>query len=148
MKESENKKLIAVRVRGRVRLLNEVKDTLNMLRLYKTNYCIVLENTPASVGMLQKAKNYITWGDAEEALVDELFIKRGNEYKGPKTDKNKKIKYSNRYVEYKGKKYNKFFKLNPPRGGYGKKGIKTSFTKRGALGYRAKAINELIKRML
>lgn len=148
MKESENKKLIAVRVRGRVRLLNEVKDTLNMLRLYKTNYGIILENTPTNMGMLQKTKNYITWGEAEESLVDELFTKRGNEYKGPMADKNKKIKYNNRYIEYKGKKYNKFFKLNPPKGGYGRKGIKTSFAMGGALGYRAQAINALIKKML
>ena len=42
----------------------------------------------------------------------------------------------------------RFFRLNPPRKGWEGKGIKKSYSVGGALGYRGKAINDLIKRML
>jgi large subunit ribosomal protein L30 len=144
----ETKKLFVIRVRGRVRLLTTVKDTLDMMRLYNTNYCILVPATPVMLGMIAKAKDYITWGEADDAVVQEIFEKRGTLYTGPKTDSKKKITYDNRYVEYNGKKYQKFFALNPPRRGYGRKGIKTLFVHQGALGNRGAKINDLVRRML
>ena len=47
-----------------------------------------------------------------------------------------------------GKKIKPFFRLNPPAKGFGRKGIKVSFKAKGALGYRADKINDLIKRMI
>ena len=41
-----------------------------------------------------------------------------------------------------------FFRLHPPRKGYGRKGIKTPFRLGGGLGNRESAINDLIERML
>jgi large subunit ribosomal protein L30 len=41
-----------------------------------------------------------------------------------------------------------YFRLNPPRGGYGRKGIKKGFSEGGALGYRGEKINDLIKKMV
>ncbi len=38
------------------------------------------------------------------------------------------------------------FRLSPPKNGY--EGIKRSFSNKGALGYRGKEINKLIKRMI
>lgn len=148
MKEAAGKKLFVVRVRGQIRLLTEIKETLDMLRLYKTNYCVVLSNTPTNLGMIQKAKDYITWGEAEDAVVEELFAKRGREYRGPLADTKKKIQYTGRYIEWKGKKYAKFFTLQPPKGGYGRKGVKTIFAKKGAIGYRGQDINTLIRKMM
>ncbi len=142
------KKLLVVRVRGRVRLLTGIKNTMDMLRLYKTNYCVVLDNNLINKGMIQKAKDYLTWGEVDTTLIEELFAKRGTEYTGPLTDSKKKIEYKSRYVEHKGKKYNKFFKLNPPRGGYGRKGIKTSFNLGGAVGNRGEKINDIVRRMM
>ncbi len=141
-------KIIVVRVRGRVRLLTTIKNTLDMLRLYKTNFCVILDSNSVNMGMIQKAKDYITWGIADPAVVEELFSKRGTEYTGPLTDTKEKITYTGRYVEHKGKKYNKYFKLNPPRGGYGRKGIKTPFHMGGALGDRADKISDLVKKMI
>lgn len=143
-----NGKLLVVRVRGTVRLLNKIHDTMGMLRLYKKNYCVLLENNSVNRGMIQKAKDFLTWGVADDALVEELFAKRGHEYTGPLTDSRKKIEYKGRYVEYKGKKYNKFFALSPPRGGYGRKGTKRTFAQGGAIGDRGEKINDIVKRML
>lgn len=140
--------LFVVRVRGRIRLRKEVKDTLTMLHLYKANYCTLVENTPTMRGMIEKVKDYTTWGDAEEACIEELFAKRGSIYHGPLTDAKKKITYKGRWIEHKGNKYNKYFKLNPPRQGYGREGIKKIFAKKGALGNRGNKINDLVKRML
>lgn len=147
-KEASGKKLLVVRVRGRIRLLTEIKETMNMLRLYKTNYCVIIDNTPANLGMVQKAKDYITWGEAEDALVEELFAKRGKEYRGPLTDSKKKISYAGKYVEWKGKKYAKFFTLQPPKGGYGRRGVKTTFAQKGAIGWRGQDINTLVRKMM
>lgn len=144
----ETTKIIVVRVRGRVRLLTKIRDTLNMLRLYNTNYCVVLDNTPANNGMIAFAKDYVTWGEADDAVVKELFEKKGVLYTRALADSKKKITYSGRYVEYNGKKYVKFFQLHPPRGGYGRKGIKTTFSQGGALGYRGAKINDIVKRMM
>ena len=46
------------------------------------------------------------------------------------------------------KKLKKYFRLNAPRKGFGRKGIKHPYQNGGALGYRGQAINELIKRMI
>ena len=141
-------KLLVVRVRGTVRLLNKIHDTMGMLRLHKKNYCVLLENNAVHRGMIQKAKDFLTWGVADDAVVEELFAKRGHEYAGPLTDSRKKIEYKGRYVEYKGKKYNKFFALSPPRGGYGRKGTKRTFAQGGAIGDRGEKINDIVRRMI
>ena len=145
--EQANKRLAAIRVRGLTGIRNKVEDTLKMLRLYKKNYCCVLSNNPVYVGMLKKAKDYITWGELNEENFKMLIEKRGEEFKGRETDSKGKIKY-NDFVVVNGKKIKKYFRLSPPRKGFGRKGIKHSFRQGGALGYRGEAINELIKRMV
>ena len=54
------------------------------------------------------------------------------------------------YLEETGKdkKLKRYFRLNAPRRGFGRKGIKQSFQRGGSLGYRGAAINDLIKRMI
>ena len=42
----------------------------------------------------------------------------------------------------------KFFRLNSPKKGFGRRGIKRAYNKSGALGYRGTDINELVKRMV
>jgi large subunit ribosomal protein L30 len=109
--------IAVVRVRGSIRVEQSIVDTLKMLRLHRQNYCVVLEKTPSVLGMLAKAKDYITWGEIN--------------------DETRKL--------LKGEGY---FRLNPPRGGYGRKGIKKGFSEGGALGYRGEKINDLIKKMV
>lgn len=122
MSESQ-KKLAAIRVRGFVGIRKTIKDTLNMLRLYRKNYCVILEARPELIGMLKKAKDYITWGEIDDSTLGLLSEKRGEKDKS-------------------------FFRLNPPRKGFGRKGIKRPFKVGGALGYRGDKINDIIKRMV
>lgn len=113
--------LAAVRVRGLTGVKHYFTETMAYLNLHKKNFCVLVENNPSVSGMLKKVKDFITWGEIDSETM-ELLKKR---------DKGKK-----------------FFRLSPPRKGFGRKGIKTPFTMGGALGYRGKEINDLIKRMI
>ncbi|MCK5138976.1 MAG: uL30 family ribosomal protein [Nanoarchaeota archaeon] len=141
-------KIAVIRVRGSVRIKKEIIDTLNMLRLYNKNYCVVLNPTPQNIGMVNKVKDFVTYGEVEEGLFKELIGKRGEEYKGREKDSKGKIEYKRKYFEFDGKKYNKYFRLPPPRKGYERKGIKKPFSRGGALGNRREKINDLIRRMI
>ena len=145
-KSKERKKLAVVLVRGKAELEHHMIRTLQLLLLTKKNHCVVVENTPVYQGMLQKVKDYVTWGEISEETFAELIAKRGKEYKNPIYDAKKKYTYTG--LEVKGKKYLPYFTLNPPRKGFARKGIKVSFTQGGALGYRGSKINDLLARMI
>jgi len=145
---AKSSRMCALRIRGITKVQQEIKDTLKMLNLHRKNHCVILDNNPTIVGMLKKAKDYITWGEIDESTVKLLFEKRGELYEGPEKDKTGKLSYSSKYNDYAGKKYKKYFRLNPPKGGFEKKGIKTPFTIGGALGYRGNSITKLIKKMI
>ncbi len=140
-------KIAIIRVRGSINLSGKVKDTLNLLRLYRKNYCVVVEDNPSYKGMIKKVKDYVTYGEIDDSTYKELVEKRREEYKGREKDAKGKIDYK-KFILVDGKKLKPFFRLSPPRKGFGRKGIKVSFKAHGALGYRADKINELIKRMI
>jgi len=141
-------KIAVIRVRGPIRARKEINDTLDMLRLYNANYCVIIENSPNMMGMIKKVKDYVTYGEIDNSTLSLLFKKKGEEYTGKLKDKKGKINYDHKYIVYDNKKYKKHFRLNPPRKGYGRKGIKKSFWVGGALGYRKGKINDLIGRMI
>ncbi len=141
------KKFAAIRVRGLTQVNTKIEDTMQLLRLYRKNYCSVVPDNSTYAGMLRKAKDYITWGEVDDETYQLLVNKRGEEFTGRETDKYEKIKYDD-FVVANGKKIKKFFRLNAPRKGFERKGIKHSFNEGGALGYRGAKINELIKRMV
>ena len=125
-------KIVVVRIKGRVRLNEPIERTLKMLHLHRKNYCALIEDTPSNKGMIVKVKDFVTWGTLDEATIKDLDAKR------QQTTKNKNGKEEKK----------SFYRLHPPRGGYGRKGTKVAFGKGGALGPRGEKISELIKRML
>ncbi len=144
--EQRKASLVVVLVRGTVNVTQSVKDTLKMLNLARKNHCVVVDNNPVNLGMIKKVKDYVTWGELDENTFKELVEKRGEEYKSRLGDFKKK--YSYKVLEVNGKKYKPYFRLNPPRKGFGRKGIKMAFNVGGALGYRKEKINDLVQRML
>jgi len=138
-------KIGVIRVRGSIRVRKKIKDTLIMLRLHNKNHCIVVEDKPNIMGMIKKVKDYITYGEIDEETLKLLFEKRGEEFKEKTGEKDNK---TNKFIVYNNKKYKKYFRLNMPKKGYGRKGTKKSFSEGGALGYRGKNINDLIRRMV
>jgi large subunit ribosomal protein L30 len=137
--------IAVVRIRGLIGVKHDIKRTLNKLMLYKKNYCVVIPNNKSYSGMVQKIKDYVTWGDIDEIIYDELLEKRAEDFKG-KFFANEETRSGVAHV--KNRKIKKFFRLNSPKKGYGKRGIKVPFNSGGALGYRGKGINDLIKRMV
>src|SRR3989338_6959485 len=119
-------KTAIVRVRGSVNLNHEVKDTLNLLRLYRKNFCVVIDNTPSLQGMIKKVKDYVTYGEIDDSTHKELIAKRGEDFLGREEDRKGKIKYSNKFIVVNNKKIKPFFRLSPPKRGFGRKGIKVS----------------------
>ena len=127
--------IAVIQVRGTIGANRPIIDTLKSLRLHRQNYCTIVPKNPQYLGMLQIAKDFITWGEIDEATHKSIIETRGEEVK----DTSKEIK---------GKEIKKFFRLNPPKKGYGRKGTKKAFSEGGALGYRGAKINDLIQRMI
>ncbi len=148
LKQKMTNKIAIVRIRGGIKVKKVFRDTLDMLRLYNKNYCVVLESTPQIIGMINKIRDFVTYGEIQDELFKELIEKRGVEYTGREKDSKGKISYNRKYIEVDGKKYNKYFRLNSPRKGYGRKGTKKPFAKSGSLGDRGEKINDLIRRMI
>jgi large subunit ribosomal protein L30 len=141
-------KIAVIRIKGLMKKKTEDQDTLSMLRLYNKNHCTVVEDTPQNMGMIKKEMHLVTYGEIDDSTFNELLEKRGEEYTGPVKDSKGKIDYSRRFIVLNGKKYKKYFRLSPPKKGYGRKGVKKPFSKSGALGYRGTEINDLIRRMI
>jgi large subunit ribosomal protein L30 len=139
-------KMAVILVRGLTGVNSGIKDTLKMLKLSRKNQCVVVEFNPVNKGMLQKVKDYVTYGEISDEVFNEMLEKKGELFQG--REKDSKGKYSYNFLEVKGKKYKKYFRLNPPKKGFGRKGIKMPFKLGGGLGYRADKINDLIRRML
>lgn len=133
---AHQRKLAIVLVRGMVKVVKPVKETLMMLNLHRKNHCVVIDDTPTYRGMLFRVKDYVTWGEIDDATFAQLVQKRGQ------------LSIRGKALEIDGKKYKRYFALNPPRKGFGRKGVKVAFKKGGALGERNEKINDLVKRML
>lgn len=149
--------LAVIRIRGSVGVRRTIRSTLEMLNLTRVNHCVVVPDTPSYKGMLQTAKDYITWGEIDEATLTQMLEMRGRITSSVKLtpDKVREMNYGSHAElakailsgEVKIKDIMKpVFRLHPPRKGYG--AIKKPYIIGGALGYRGKAINELIRRML
>lgn len=126
----KKEKIAVILIRGLVGITKGVKDTLFMLRLRKKHVCVILESNALNKGMIKKVKDYVAYGEVDDATLKELISKRGK--KNPAKEGRTKS----------------FFELHPPRGGFERKGIKKNFNQGGALGYRGKKMNDLIKKML
>ncbi len=139
-------KIAVIRIRGRIKIRHDIKNALEMLRIYRKNYCAVLDPSPDNMGMIKKVKDYVTWGEIDDETFKLLIEKRGMLYKGNEKDRRGKISYK-KFLVFGDKRYKRFFRLHPPKGGFERKGVKIPFSVGGALGYRGDKINNLIKRM-
>ncbi|MBW3019214.1 uL30 family ribosomal protein [Candidatus Woesearchaeota archaeon] len=112
-------KLAVIRVRGPIRIRHDFVKAMELLGLINSNNCVIVEDSPDMRKKLLKIKDYCTWGVLDEKTLAEL-----------------------------NKKGSKIIRLNPPKKGFGRKGVKIPFKLGGALGDRGEKINDLIMRML
>lgn len=138
----KNQLLAVIRVRGTVKVRASIAETLDRLRLRRVNNLVLVNTKDASyMGMVQKCKDFVTFGEIDKAVLAKLL-------------EAKDVKADDAAVEslLTGKKTLKElnigmpFGMHPPRHGY--EGIKTDYASGGALGNRREEINKLIRRML
>ena len=153
---------IVVRVRSNVNVERSIRETMDYLNLTKVNHAVIIPENDQYRGMLQKAKDYITWGEATEETVEKMLSERGRmSGDSPLTDAvvKENTDYTNisefakavtagdsTVKDVPGLK--RVFRLHPPRGPKGWGGIKRSYVIGGALGARGDAINNLVDRMI
>ncbi len=143
-----------VRIRGKVRRSAPVTDTLRMLRLTRQNHCVLVPETPAYRGMVQRVKDFITWGEVSPETIAKLLLKRGRLTDAAvKSNSRFKSVWDFAQALAKGeatvadvKGLTPVLRLHPPRGGF--EATKRPFRDKGSLGYRGTDINNLIERML
>lgn len=137
--------ICVIRIRGRVNLNKNTKETLERLRLGKKYTCVVINPNKEQSGMIKKMRDLVAFGEISKDVFEKLI-----ETRGQRLDKKKKVD-SKKIIEEleKGKSYGElglkpFFRLHPPRGGINSK---VHFPK-GVLGNNGEKINELVLRML
>jgi len=159
--KSPTKRIAIIRIRGRIGLRKAIIDTLRFLRLHRKNHLVIVDDRPSYRGMLQTAKDYITWGEIGAEVLEKILGKRGFLPGGTRlTDAlvKKYAKYetiaefakavANFDAELSDiEKLKPVFRLHPPKGGFKGK-IKRPVKDHGELGNRGPAIKDLIEIML
>jgi large subunit ribosomal protein L30 len=149
-----------IRVRGQPDVNYDIEYTMKHLGINRVDHCAIIPEKDVTKGMLQKIKDYTTYGEIDEATLAQLIRVRGrleggkmitDEYLAENTDFKSAEELAKAIIEndYKMKDLEKgkpIFRLHPPVKGY--EGNKRSYKNGGALGYRGEAINALIARML
>lgn len=152
---------LVIRVRSDRGVTKKIKDTMAMLNLTKVNHAVLIPKTAPYEGMLQKVKDYVTWGEVDADTVSTLISERGR-MMGDRPVTDSEIKSSSEHSNIKslskaiatGEATTKdvegmkpVFRLHPPRGSKGWGGIKRAYSVGGALGFRGDDISELAARM-
>ncbi|MCC7568753.1 MAG: 50S ribosomal protein L30 [Candidatus Methanofastidiosa archaeon] len=152
------KRLAVVRIRGTVGVRGKIADTLKMLNLEKVSTCVVIDDRDSYTGMLQKAKDYITFGEIDAETLKKLILKWGRLPGGERI--------TEAYVtELTGLSIDDFvasvlnfehelselgiksvFRLHPPRGGY--EDIRKGYGQGGSLGNRGTDMVAFIEKMM
>tara|TARA_Y100000310_G_scaffold275670_1_gene292324 strand:+ start:2768 stop:3238 length:471 start_codon:yes stop_codon:yes gene_type:complete len=154
-------KIAIIRIAGQQGLNKKVKNTFKLLNLHKKNSCVIIDLSDSIKGMIKVIKDQATWGEIDDQTLKQLLEKRGR-LPGNKQLTEEYLKQNIKkglddvFLELKEDKLKikdipglkPFFRLNPPRKGYGVKGTKKQFSLGGALGYRKEKINNLIQNML
>ncbi len=153
---------LVIRVRSDRGVKPKIRHTMSMLNLTKVNHAVLVPDNPAYAGMLQKAKDYVTWGEVDADTISELISQRGRMI-GDKPITNAVIKSGSEFSTINAlskaiasgdartnavEGMKPVFRLHPPRGAKGWGGIKRSFSTGGALGFRGEAISDLVGRMI
>ena len=129
-----------IRISGNVKIREEFRETLRRLGLTRKFSCIVLDKpTEIEMGMLKHVKDFVAFGELDDATYKKLVEVRGKKFKKAK---NSKFEKENRRM---------VFRLHPARGGMNTKqhySLENGNIKRGVLGNHGKKINELVEKML
>ncbi len=153
----------AVRIRGAPGMNGKISDTLSMLRMHKVNHGVLIWSEKSYMGMMNKCKDYIAFGEINEKTLVRLlrargkvegneplteeYIKKLTKYKSMKEFCNALLKGEIQYREKDIYKIKPVFRLHPPRGGH-RGTVKKHFGEGGVLGNVGEYINDIIHKMI
>ena len=154
-----SKRYAVIRIRGVNNVRNTINNTCKLLNVARIHNLTFIDDRVSYKGMLQKAKDIITWGEVTAESVEAVLEKWGrlpgnkrltNEYLKENTKFASIKEFSQAFVTLKADlkdipNLKPFFRLHPPRKGY--EATKIHYTVGGSLGYRGDNINQLIKKM-
>ena len=152
---------LVIRARSDRGVTRKIRETMSMLNLTRVNHATIVMDNPSYRGMLQKSKDYITWGEVDAKTIEKLIKERGR-MSGNHQVTDSVVKSASEHSTIKslskaiasGEATTKdvegmkpVFRLHPPRGSKGWGGIKRAYSVGGALGFRGEQIAELAARM-
>ncbi len=152
--------LAVIRIRGSIGVKKDLNNTMKMLRLFRVNHLVLVNEEKQSRKMVEKVQDYVTFGEITSETLEKVLIKRavikGNKKVSVDFLKEKKInsfkelaeKLTAKEVSLKELEIKPVFRLSPPKKGFERAGIKKAFSAGGVLGYRATEINKLISKMI
>ena len=148
-----------VRIRGLKNIQPEIRKTLETFNLDRKNHC-VLVNVDEKDMALKKIQDYVAYGKVKTETMAKLIEKRGR-LEGDKPIKVETLKVhklstfndlahalSTGKITLKQVGIKKVFRLNSPKKGYGKIGIKKPVTLKGPLGFHPQGMDELLSAMM
>ncbi|MEM3584482.1 MAG: 50S ribosomal protein L30 [Nitrososphaerales archaeon] len=153
------KSLLVVRIRGTINVKEPVKRILEQLHLTKRFRATIIPDTPDYRGMLEVAKNHITWCSVNASFISKLIKERGRMegWKPLTLNEIKKMNFNSFndlaeslekgeivLKEIKGMK--PFFALSPPKGGF-KRSTRRLYSQKGVLGENPELIS-IVEKMI
>ena len=155
--------LLAIRLKGEFGTPRPIQNVLDTIRLRRKFNAVLLEKTPSTIGMLRRAKDYVTWGEANQTDIVNLLRERG-EFRsgGAVTDEGIREKIGEKSVQDLAaalvggkvslgalwqKGLSPVFRLRRPSGGF-EGSTKRAYGSRGELGKREAGFSSLLNRMV
>ncbi len=114
--------IAAIRIRGNRDTPHDIERTMENLNLDKRNQCVIYEDEESIQGMFNKVKDFVTYGEISDEMIEELEDSRDVEVEHGTT-----------------------VSLAPPTGGF--KDTKRNVNQGGALGKREN-LDELLQKMV
>ncbi|MCR4368331.1 MAG: 50S ribosomal protein L30 [archaeon] len=152
--------IAVIRVRGSVNIKPDIRLALESLNLDRPNHLVLVKEEKEPKKMVDKVKDYVTFGKIGNETLAALLEKRGriegDQRITPEFLKEKKVsdfadlasRIGEGKVTLKEMGIKRVFRLHPPKKGHARGGIKRPFAIGGALGNRGEKIDELIKKMM
>src|SRR3989344_6177905 len=112
-----------IRLRGSVKINRDIKYALGLVRLNRKNHCILLNENENNIGMINKIKDYITWGQIDDETLNRLIIKRGRKIGNEILTEEESGRIADELKSGKNLKtlgMKPVFRLTPPSGGFKK----------------------------
>ncbi len=148
----------AVRLRGDPDTRKKARTTMKRLGLERTNHVLLLPETDAYEGMLNRAKDYLTYGTVDTDYAAELLEEQGETQHGLLSESLEELGYDSvedlvealedgeaDLSELRDSGFRNVLRLNPPSKGY--EDTRRHYNQGGSLGDRGDSIVELLERM-